>query len=139
MMTASLNDVWLRHILWQTSHHCDRREQYHFERSEKHHIAVGDASLFFPLQKDRESSFSVLLLFHILKDILRAIDDGISHACLEVRGARLVAALGAFGAKPILLTEVASQTRVAYRTQKSQFIRIALAYPQKSPQPQKSP
>ena len=22
MMTASPNDVWLRHILWQTSHHC---------------------------------------------------------------------------------------------------------------------
>jgi hypothetical protein len=22
MMTASPNDAWLRHILWQTSHHC---------------------------------------------------------------------------------------------------------------------
>jgi len=45
MMTASPNDAWLRHILWQTSHHCDQREQHHFERSEKHHIAAGDASL----------------------------------------------------------------------------------------------
>ena len=44
MMTASPNDAWLRHILWQTSHHCDQREQHHFERSEKHHIAAGDAS-----------------------------------------------------------------------------------------------
>ena len=44
MMTATPNDAWLRHILWQTSHHCDRREQHHFERSEKHHIAAGDAS-----------------------------------------------------------------------------------------------
>ena len=44
MMTAMPNDVWLRHILWQTSHHCDQREQHHFERSEKHHIAAGDAS-----------------------------------------------------------------------------------------------
>ena len=44
MMTASPNEAWLRHILWQTSHHCDQREQHHFERSEKHHIAVGDAS-----------------------------------------------------------------------------------------------
>jgi hypothetical protein len=47
MMTASpndvryANDVWRRHILWQTSHHCNHREQHHFERSEKHHIAVG--------------------------------------------------------------------------------------------------
>jgi len=39
MMTASPNDAWLRHILGQTSHHCDQREQHHFERSEKHHIA----------------------------------------------------------------------------------------------------
>jgi hypothetical protein len=23
MMTALPNDVWLRHMLWQTSHHCD--------------------------------------------------------------------------------------------------------------------
>jgi len=45
MMTASPNDAWLRHILGQTSHHCDQREQHHFERSEKHHIAAGDASL----------------------------------------------------------------------------------------------
>ena len=44
VMTASPNDARLRHILWQTSHHCDRREQHHFERSEKHHIAAGDAS-----------------------------------------------------------------------------------------------
>ena len=22
MMTATLNDAWLRHILWQTAHHC---------------------------------------------------------------------------------------------------------------------
>ena len=29
MMTASPNDAWLRHILWQTSHHCDQRAQHH--------------------------------------------------------------------------------------------------------------
>lgn len=40
MMLASPNDVWLRHILGQTSHHCDQRKQHHFERSEKHHIAA---------------------------------------------------------------------------------------------------
>ena len=25
MMTASPNDVWLCHILWQTSHHCETK------------------------------------------------------------------------------------------------------------------
>ena len=47
MMTASPNDAWLCHILWQTSHHCEWNEQHHFERSEKHHIAIGDASFTF--------------------------------------------------------------------------------------------
>ncbi|MBQ3483390.1 MAG: hypothetical protein IJA78_04360 [Clostridia bacterium] len=51
MMTATPNDVWLRHILGQTSHHCDQREQHHFERGEKHHIAVGDAS-FDKIEQD---------------------------------------------------------------------------------------
>ena len=52
MMTASPNDVRfandarLRHIWGQTSHHSRNEvEQHHFERSEKHHIAAGDASL----------------------------------------------------------------------------------------------
>ena len=25
MMTATPNDAWLRHILWQTSHHCETK------------------------------------------------------------------------------------------------------------------
>ena len=36
MMTATPNDVWLRHILGQISHHCDPREQ--------HHICVANTS-----------------------------------------------------------------------------------------------
>ena len=32
MMTASPNDVWLRHILLQTSHHCERSEQHHYAK-----------------------------------------------------------------------------------------------------------
>ena len=35
MMAATPNDVWLRHVFRQTSHHCDRKKQHHFERSEK--------------------------------------------------------------------------------------------------------
>ena len=34
MMTATPNDAWLRHILWQTSHHPQNAvEQHYFERS----------------------------------------------------------------------------------------------------------
>ncbi len=32
MMTASPNDVWLRHMLLQTSHHCERSEQHHYAK-----------------------------------------------------------------------------------------------------------
>ena len=44
MMTASPNDVWLRHILWQTSHHCDTKWSSIIFAKQMHHIAVGDAS-----------------------------------------------------------------------------------------------
>jgi len=61
MMTATPNDAWLRHILRQTSHHCDQREQHHFERSEKHHIAAGDASLRYTrLRLDDIHAFGVI-------------------------------------------------------------------------------
>ena len=54
MMTASLNDVrfandvWLRHILWQTSHHCKTKWSNIIFAKQMHHIAVGDASLKCP-------------------------------------------------------------------------------------------
>ena len=45
MMTATPNDAWLRHILGQTSHHCDQREQHHiceanasYRRKAMHHL-----------------------------------------------------------------------------------------------------
>jgi len=45
MMTATPNDVCLTAHWGQTSHHSRNEvEQHHFERSEKHHIAAGDAS-----------------------------------------------------------------------------------------------
>ena len=51
-MNANANDVRIRHILRQTSHHCDRREQHHifeanasFDEHEDlgHHNRYGDA------------------------------------------------------------------------------------------------
>ena len=54
MMTASpndvrfANDVWLRHILWQTSHHCKTKWSNIIFAKQMHHIAVGDASLKYP-------------------------------------------------------------------------------------------
>ena len=50
MMTASpndirfANDVWLRHILWQTSHHCGTKWRNIIFAKQMHHIAAGDAS-----------------------------------------------------------------------------------------------
>ena len=50
MMTASpnyvryANDVWLRHILWQTSHHCGTKWSNIIFAKQMHHIAAGDAS-----------------------------------------------------------------------------------------------
>jgi hypothetical protein len=44
MMTASPNDAWLRHILWQTSHHCGTQWSNIIFAKQMHHIAVGDAS-----------------------------------------------------------------------------------------------
>ena len=31
MMTATPNDTWLRHILWQTSHHCGIKWSYSYK------------------------------------------------------------------------------------------------------------
>ena len=45
MMTASPNDAWLRHILWQTSHHCGTKWSNIIFAEQMHHIAAGDASL----------------------------------------------------------------------------------------------
>ena len=44
MMTASPNDAWLRHILWQTSHHCETKWSNIIFAKQMHHIAAGDAS-----------------------------------------------------------------------------------------------
>ena len=44
MMTASPNDAWLRHILRQTSHHCDTQWSNIIFAKQMHHIAEGDAS-----------------------------------------------------------------------------------------------
>ena len=50
MMTATPNDVrfandaWLRHILWQTSHHCGTKWSNIIFAKQMHHIAIGDAS-----------------------------------------------------------------------------------------------
>jgi hypothetical protein len=45
MMTATPNDVWLRHILWQTSHHCETQwSNIILSGAKKHHIAADDAS-----------------------------------------------------------------------------------------------
>jgi hypothetical protein len=50
MMTASPNDVRCANDVCLTAHWANiaslrnEVEQHHFERSEKHHIAVGDAS-----------------------------------------------------------------------------------------------
>ena len=52
MMTASPNDVrfandmWLRHVLWQASHHCEMKWSNIIFAKQMHHIAVGDFSLF---------------------------------------------------------------------------------------------
>ena len=54
MMTASpndvrfANDVWLRHILWQTSHHCKTKWSNIIFAKQMHHVAIGDASLKCP-------------------------------------------------------------------------------------------
>jgi len=45
MMTASPNDAWLRHILWQTSHHCGTKWSNIIFAKQMHHIAKGDAPL----------------------------------------------------------------------------------------------
>ena len=45
MMTATPNDAWLRHVIMANIASLRNEvEQHHFERSEKHHIAAGDAS-----------------------------------------------------------------------------------------------
>ena len=44
MMTASPNDAWLRHILWQPSHHCGTQWSNIIFAKQMHHIAAGDAS-----------------------------------------------------------------------------------------------
>ena len=44
MMTATPNDAWLRHILWQASHHCETKWNNIIFAKQMHHIAVGDAS-----------------------------------------------------------------------------------------------
>ncbi|MBR6535017.1 MAG: hypothetical protein IKT65_05510 [Clostridia bacterium] len=44
MMTASPNDAWLRHISWQTSHHCGTKWSNVIFAKQMHHIAAGDAS-----------------------------------------------------------------------------------------------
>ncbi len=44
MMTASPNDAWLRHILWQTSHHFGTKWSNIVFAKQMHHIAAGDAS-----------------------------------------------------------------------------------------------
>ena len=40
MMTATPNDAWLRHILWQTSHHCGTKWSNIIFAKQIHHIAV---------------------------------------------------------------------------------------------------
>ena len=44
MMTASPNDACLRHVLWQTSHHCVAKRSGIMFAKQMHHIAAGDAS-----------------------------------------------------------------------------------------------
>ena len=48
MMTATPNDVWLCHILWQTSHHCETKWSNIIFAQQMHHVAIGDASLKCP-------------------------------------------------------------------------------------------
>ena len=49
MMTATPNDVCLRaHFMANIASLRHEAAQHHFERSEKHHIAIGDASLKSP-------------------------------------------------------------------------------------------
>ena len=40
MMLASPNDAWLRHILWQTSHHCGTQWSNIIFAKQMHHIAA---------------------------------------------------------------------------------------------------
>jgi len=45
MMTASPNDAWLRHILWQTLHHCGTKWSNIILSEAKNIISHGDTSL----------------------------------------------------------------------------------------------
>ena len=47
MMFASRMMCALRHILWQTSHHCGTKWSNIIFAKQMHHIAAGDASLLF--------------------------------------------------------------------------------------------
>jgi len=40
MMTPTPNDAWLRHILWQTSHHCETQWSNIIFAKQMHHIAT---------------------------------------------------------------------------------------------------
>jgi hypothetical protein len=37
-MTAAPNDAWLRHILWQTSHHCGTKRRNIIFARQMHHF-----------------------------------------------------------------------------------------------------
>jgi hypothetical protein len=72
MMTASPNDAWLRHILWQTSHHCGTQWS---------NIILSDAKILFVFT----SAWTPFITYHSGQEVYVSL----SAVFLPCRGLKL--------------------------------------------------
>ena len=79
MMTAAPNDAWLRHILGQTSHHCDKKEQHHiceanasYRRKAMHHLKIYKAYALIYLEN------CAIINSPIIKNLLVLVQENCS-------------------------------------------------------------